>query len=105
MLLWLSQQQGSVSKADIQKCLKENRVQIVEVVKGQEISDVQIKDNKGNKIGVFEFKKDKDDKFFSEESYTSKKGKGIASLSFLNSKTPILLPLLYKSMTISAMLS
>ena len=31
---WLSQQQGSVSKADIQKFLKENRVQIVEVVKG-----------------------------------------------------------------------
>ena len=30
---WLSQQQGSVSKADIQKYLKENRVQIVEVVK------------------------------------------------------------------------
>ena len=40
---WLSQQQGSVSKADIQKYLKENRVQIVEVVKGQEISDAQIK--------------------------------------------------------------
>ena len=31
---WLSQQQGSVSKADIQKFLKENRVQIAEVVKG-----------------------------------------------------------------------
>ena len=30
---WLAQQQGSVSKADIQKYLKENRVQIVEVVK------------------------------------------------------------------------
>ena len=43
---------------------------------------VQIKDNKGNKIGVFEFKKDKDDKFFSEESYTSKKGKGIASIAY-----------------------
>ena len=40
---WLSQQQGSVSKADIQKFLKENWVQIVEVVKGQEISDAQIK--------------------------------------------------------------
>lgn len=32
---WLGQQQGSVSKADIQKFLKDNRVQIVEVVKGE----------------------------------------------------------------------
>ena len=40
---WLSQQQCSVSKADIQKYLKVNRGQIVEVVKGQEISDAQIK--------------------------------------------------------------
>lgn len=31
---WLSQQQGSVSKADIQKYLKDNRIEIVEVVKG-----------------------------------------------------------------------
>ena len=36
---WLSQQQGSVSKADIQKYLKENRVQIVEVVKGNELGE------------------------------------------------------------------
>ena len=33
---WLSQQQGSVSKADIQKFLKENRIEVVEVVKGED---------------------------------------------------------------------
>ena len=33
---WLSQQQGSVSKADIQKYLKDNRIQVVEVVKGEQ---------------------------------------------------------------------
>lgn len=32
---WLSQQQGSVSKADIQQFLKDNRIQVVEVVKGK----------------------------------------------------------------------
>jgi len=31
---WLSQQQGSVSKADIQQYLKDNRISVVEVVKG-----------------------------------------------------------------------
>jgi hypothetical protein len=31
---WLSQQQGSVSKADIQQYLKDNRIEVVEVVKG-----------------------------------------------------------------------
>ena len=31
---WLSKQQGSVSKADIQKFLKDNRIEVVEVVKG-----------------------------------------------------------------------
>jgi hypothetical protein len=31
---WLSQQQGSVSKADIQQYLKDNRIEIMEVVKG-----------------------------------------------------------------------
>ena len=31
---WLSQQEGSVSKTEIQKFLKDNRIQIVEVVKG-----------------------------------------------------------------------
>ena len=34
---WLSQQQGSVSKADIQKFLKDNRIEIVEVVKGDNL--------------------------------------------------------------------
>ena len=33
---WLSQQQGSVSKADIQKYLKDNRIQVVEVVLGKD---------------------------------------------------------------------
>jgi hypothetical protein len=32
---WLSQQQGSVSKADIQQYLKDNRIEVVEVVKGE----------------------------------------------------------------------
>lgn len=32
---WLSKQEGSVSKADIQKFLKNNRVEVVEVVKGK----------------------------------------------------------------------
>jgi hypothetical protein len=31
---WLNQQQGSVSKADIQQYLKDNRIEVVEVVKG-----------------------------------------------------------------------
>jgi hypothetical protein len=31
---WLAQQQGSVSKADIQQYLKDNRIEVVEVVKG-----------------------------------------------------------------------
>ena len=33
---WLAQQQGSVSKAEIQQYLKDNRIQVVEVVKGSE---------------------------------------------------------------------
>jgi len=33
---WLAQQQGSVSKADIQQYLKDNRISVVEVVKGAE---------------------------------------------------------------------
>jgi hypothetical protein len=35
---WLSKQPGSVSKADIQQFLKDNRIQVVEVVKGGEDS-------------------------------------------------------------------
>ena len=48
---WLAQQQGSVSKADIQQYLKDNRIQVVEVVKGslaepfQDWSDAEIKDH------------------------------------------------------------
>ena len=44
---WLSQQKGQVSKKDIQDYLKENRVQIVEVVKGNDekaFTDKKIKD-------------------------------------------------------------
>lgn len=37
---WLSQQTGSVSKADIQNYLKENRIEIVEVVKGEDSKKV-----------------------------------------------------------------
>jgi tetratricopeptide (TPR) repeat protein len=36
---WLSKQEGSVSKADIQQYLKDNRVSVVEVVKGGEKYD------------------------------------------------------------------
>ena len=32
---WLSQQQGSVSKADIQKYLKDNRIQVAVIVTGK----------------------------------------------------------------------
>ena len=35
---WLSKQEGSVSKADIQKYLKNNRIEVVEVVKGDKTS-------------------------------------------------------------------
>jgi hypothetical protein len=40
---WLSQQEGSVSKADIQQYLKDNRIQVVEVVKG-ELTEKEIKE-------------------------------------------------------------
>jgi hypothetical protein len=50
---WLSQQQGSVSKADIQNYLKDNRISIVEVVKGG-VKDVVLKVRKiGDKYEVF----------------------------------------------------
>ena len=39
---WLSKQEGSVSKADIQQYLKDNRVSVVEVVKGGEVSEAEI---------------------------------------------------------------
>lgn len=43
---------------------------------------VKVKDLKGNEVGIFEFKKDSDGKFSSEESYTSKKGLGIAAAAY-----------------------
>lgn len=36
---------------------------------------VKVKDRNGTEVGFFEFKKDKDGKFFAEEAYTSKKKK------------------------------
>jgi hypothetical protein len=36
---WLGQQQGSVSKADIQKFLKDNRIEVVEVVKTDNVEE------------------------------------------------------------------
>jgi hypothetical protein len=41
---WLKQQTGTVSKADIQKFLKDNRIEVVEVVKGK---------NEGKQYGLF----------------------------------------------------
>jgi N12 class adenine-specific DNA methylase len=72
---WLSQQQGSVSKADIQQYLKDNRIQVVEVVKGEvsnftkdDISDVKINQHgagnwvvKTKEDGTVEFPLDKAD--------------------------------------------
>ena len=72
---WLAQQQGSVSKADIQKYLKDNRIQVVEVVKGEvsnftkdDIADVKINQHgagnwvvKTKEDGTVEFPLDKAD--------------------------------------------
>jgi hypothetical protein len=41
---WLSQQQGSVSKSDIQKYLKDNRIEVVEVVKGDSADSYTMED-------------------------------------------------------------
>lgn len=38
---WLSKQEGSVSKSDIQQYLKDNRIQVVEVVKGEPIGGIK----------------------------------------------------------------
>ena len=40
---WLAQQQGSVSKADIQQYLKDNRISVVEVVKSDDLIPVELK--------------------------------------------------------------
>lgn len=71
----MAQQQGSVSKADIQKYLKDNRIQVVEVVKGEvsnftkdDIADVKINQHgagnwvvKTKEDGTVEFPLDKAD--------------------------------------------
>ena len=48
---WLSQQQGSVSKADIQQFLKDNRIQVVEVVKDGGISEEEIDTLLNDEVG------------------------------------------------------
>jgi len=48
---WLSQQQGSVSKADIQQYLKDNRIEVVEVVKDGEISEEEIDTLLADEVG------------------------------------------------------
>jgi len=48
---WLSQQQGSVSKADIQKYLKDNRISVVEVVKDGGISEEEIDTLLADEVG------------------------------------------------------
>ena len=52
---WLAQQQGSVSKADIQQYLKDNRISVVEVVKSDKITKEQYQEDaikKGNEAGL-----------------------------------------------------
>jgi hypothetical protein len=49
---WLSQQQGSVSKADIQKFLKENRIQVVEVVKGEDLPNYYLDKEPPSELGA-----------------------------------------------------
>ena len=58
---WLSQQQGSVSKSDIQNYLKDNRIEIVEVVKGGEQKvHFNIKAEKGKSVVYKNGVKDKE---------------------------------------------
>ena len=49
---WLAQQQGSVSKADIQQYLKDNRIQVVEVQKGFDIRNENL-DYTGTEDNLF----------------------------------------------------
>ena len=50
---WLSQQQGSVSKADIQQYLKDNRIEVVEVVKGSKyVPNYTIENEPPTKFGA-----------------------------------------------------
>jgi len=43
---------------------------------------VIVKDIKGNEVGSFEFKKNKDGSFSAEEAFTSKAGRGIAAIAY-----------------------
>jgi len=43
---------------------------------------ISIKDTKGNEVGFFEFKKNKDESFSAEESYVSEKRKGLATIAY-----------------------
>jgi hypothetical protein len=67
---WLSQQQGSVSKADIQKYLKENRISVVEVVKGEALDKKQL-DPRKNSEGNWDIYY-KGDKIFVLDDYQAK---------------------------------
>lgn len=49
---WLAQQQGSVSKADIQKYLKDNRIQVVEVVKGEDMPNYKLEIEPPTELGA-----------------------------------------------------
>jgi hypothetical protein len=49
---WLIQQTGSISKSDIQKFLKENRVQIVEKVKGERTEYIDDVERELDDIGI-----------------------------------------------------
>ena len=58
---WLNSQQGSISKADIQNYLKDNRIEIVEVVKGGEQKvHFSIKAEKGKSVVYKNGVKDKE---------------------------------------------
>ena len=48
---WLSSQTGSVSKADIQNYLDDNRIEVTEVVKSSEISDEEIDTLLNDEVG------------------------------------------------------
>jgi ribosomal protein S18 acetylase RimI-like enzyme len=50
---WLSKQEGSISKADIRKFLKDNRIEVVEVVKGQGELNVVPMEDEPNILEVF----------------------------------------------------
>ena len=49
---WLAQQQGSVSKADIQQYLKDNRIQVVEVVKGEDMPNYKLEVEPPSELGA-----------------------------------------------------